>query len=109
MLGFFRPTVRENPKDREAAVILQDMQNPFLEAYLHFLNFSLSYMNEFNLLFQSRDLLIHKLASSSVGCCWKTKVSSIVGLCRLKYAMGMRVGRPGVVAWNTAKPALPQF
>jgi len=24
-------------------------------------------------------------------------------------ARGMRVGRPGVVAWNTAKPAFPQF
>lgn len=65
LLGFFRTAVREDPKDREAALILSDMQNPFTEAYLHFLDSALSYMNEFNAMFQARDILIHKLSSSS--------------------------------------------
>ena len=63
--GILRTAVREDPKDREAALILSDMQNPFTEAYLHFLNSALSYMNEFNAMFQARDILIHKLTSAA--------------------------------------------
>jgi len=41
LLGFFRTAFRENLRDRDVAIILQDMENPFLEVYLHFLSFVL--------------------------------------------------------------------
>jgi len=34
---------------------------------------------------------------------------SAIVLAYRSVGYGMRVGRPGVEAWNTAKPALPQF
>jgi len=63
--GIFRTAFREKPRDRDVAVILQDMENPFLEAYLHFLSFVLTYMNEFNGMLQARDPLIHKVSNAS--------------------------------------------
>jgi len=63
--GILSFKVRENSKDDEASHILQDMQNPFTLEYLHFLNYVLNYMNEFNRYFQSGGTLIHKLSDSS--------------------------------------------
>nr|XP_033322899.1 uncharacterized protein LOC117218532 [Megalopta genalis] len=45
--------------------IFNTMNNKFTKPYLQFLNFVLPIMNQFNVLFQSNDVLIHKLWSES--------------------------------------------
>jgi len=64
-LGFFRTQVRDDPKDKDAQKILNDLSNPFTNAYMHFLDYAIGYFNEFNAIFQGKGILIHKLASSS--------------------------------------------
>jgi len=63
--GYFRTTVRESPKDKEARGILDDMTNIFLKAYFLFLEYALVFFNKFNAFFQSADVQIHKLHDSS--------------------------------------------
>jgi len=66
LFAFFRTTVRECPKDREAAEIFLEMSNPFTKAYLHFLEYVLNYSNEFNATFQAREVLVHKVVDESL-------------------------------------------
>ncbi|KAK3917879.1 Zinc finger protein 862 [Frankliniella fusca] len=65
LLGFFELRVFEEKKDKTAARILQDLRNPYTLAYMHFLNYALNFTNQFNAIFQSKQVLIHKLAEKS--------------------------------------------
>ncbi|KAE8738254.1 hypothetical protein FOCC_FOCC016275 [Frankliniella occidentalis] len=58
---FFTLCSLEDPRDKEAAAILADLQNPFINAYLHFLKYTLDSFNKMNALFQSKKVMIHKL------------------------------------------------
>ncbi|KAK3931061.1 Zinc finger BED domain-containing protein 5 [Frankliniella fusca] len=65
LVPFFEMAVFENSKDREAARILADIKNPYTKAYLCFLRYALDFLTKFNALFQSKKVLVHKLARSS--------------------------------------------
>ncbi|KAK3920716.1 Zinc finger protein 862 [Frankliniella fusca] len=52
-------------KDKDAHRILADLKNPFTKAYFEFLNYSLNFTNQFNALFQSKNVLIHKVYEKS--------------------------------------------
>ncbi|KAK3924068.1 Zinc finger protein 622 [Frankliniella fusca] len=62
LLGFFELRVFEEKKDKTAARILQDLRNPTLWQSCIFLNYALNFTNQFNAIFQSKHVLIHKLA-----------------------------------------------
>lgn len=61
---FFYLEVLET-KGKSAENILNLLNNDEIKAYILFLKFSLKYFNDFNILFQSRKLLIHKLSQQS--------------------------------------------
>ncbi|KAK3929168.1 Aminotransferase PigE [Frankliniella fusca] len=65
--GFFELRCFEDPdkKDKEAHEILAEIKNPFTKAYMEFLSYVLNVMNEFNALFQSKSVLIHKIYERS--------------------------------------------
>jgi len=52
-------------KLKSAEIILESLNNNSIKAYLLFLKYSLNFLNNFNALFQSRNILIHKLYESS--------------------------------------------
>lgn len=49
-----------------ASVLLGNLKNPNIKCYFLFLKYSLNYMNQFNALFQGRQILIHSLHRESV-------------------------------------------
>ncbi|KAK3920104.1 Phosphoribosylaminoimidazole-succinocarboxamide synthase, partial [Frankliniella fusca] len=51
------PAHRKKP----ATEILNDLKNPFNKTYFYFMDYSLNFFNQFNALFQSKDVMIHKL------------------------------------------------
>ncbi|XP_034238072.1 zinc finger BED domain-containing protein 5-like [Thrips palmi] len=65
LLAFFELRVFEDARDKTAQRILQDLKNPYTHAYMEFLNYALDFTNEFNALFQSNKVMIHKLAENS--------------------------------------------
>lgn len=65
LLAFFELRVFEEPRDKTAAQILTDLKNPYTLAYMHFLNYALNFTNKLNALFQSKQVMIHKLAEQS--------------------------------------------
>lgn len=50
---------------RSAEIILEQLNNNSIKAYLLFLKYVLNFLNNFNALFQSRKILIHKLCENS--------------------------------------------
>lgn len=52
-------------KNKTAESIFNSFNDNKIKAYLLFLKYSLNYFNEFNALFQSRKILIHKLSETS--------------------------------------------
>lgn len=52
-------------EDRSAEIILDQLNNNSIKAYLLFLKYALIFFNTFNALFQSRKILIHKLFNTS--------------------------------------------
>ena len=52
-------------KLKSAELILANLSNEIIKAYLVFLKYSLHFFNSFNALFQSRTVLIHRLTESS--------------------------------------------
>lgn len=60
---FMLATVEDKLKSAE--IILEHLNDIFIKAYLLFLKFALNFFNNFNVLFQSRNILIHKLYESS--------------------------------------------
>jgi len=60
---FILTTVED--KTKSAVTILALLNDDSIKAYLLFLKYSLNFLNNFNALFQSRDVLIHKLYSTS--------------------------------------------
>ncbi|KAE8745970.1 hypothetical protein FOCC_FOCC007332 [Frankliniella occidentalis] len=62
---FFLLCSQEDPKDKDAGVLCQEMRNPYFKAYLLFLKYALEYFNRMNALFQSAKVLVHKLQSES--------------------------------------------
>jgi len=52
-------------KSKSAEIILDQLNNISIKAYLLFLKYSLNFFNHFNALFQSRKVLIHKLFEES--------------------------------------------
>ncbi|XP_071581188.1 zinc finger BED domain-containing protein 5-like [Temnothorax nylanderi] len=60
---FLLATVEDKLKSAEN--ILQYLNDNSIKAYLLFLKYALNYFNNFNALFQSRNILIHKLYESS--------------------------------------------
>ncbi|KAE8740950.1 hypothetical protein FOCC_FOCC013524 [Frankliniella occidentalis] len=65
LLGFFELRVFEEKRDKTAANILNDLRNPYMLAYMHLPNYALNFTNQFNAIFQSKQVLIHKLAEKS--------------------------------------------
>lgn len=65
LLNFFRIAVVED-KLLAAQNILAAMENNYNKAYLLFLKYVLNIINSFNALFQSRNVLIHKMYEASV-------------------------------------------
>lgn len=61
---FFILAVNED-KLRSAEIILEQLNNNSIKAYLLFLKYVLNFLNNFNALFQSRKILIHKLCENS--------------------------------------------
>lgn len=57
---FFLLAINED-KLRSAENIYNDMKNLYLKAYLLFMKYALNFLNSFNALFQSNNILIHKL------------------------------------------------
>lgn len=62
--SFFRLAAFED-KLKSAENILAELQNICTKGYLYFLKYVLHFVNSFNALFQSRNILIHKLYDSS--------------------------------------------
>lgn len=60
---FILATVEDKLKSVE--IILEYLNDDSVKAYLLFLKYSLHFFNNFNALFQSRDILIYKLYDSS--------------------------------------------
>lgn len=60
----FNVDVSEN-KNASAKCVLKILNNDRIKAYMLFLKYSLNFFQNFNALFQSRKILIHKLAKSS--------------------------------------------
>lgn len=52
-------------KLKSAEIILNQLNDHFIKAYLLFLKYSLNFFNNFNALFQSRKVLIHTLFENS--------------------------------------------
>jgi len=52
-------------KSKSAEIILDQLNNISIKAYLLFLKYSLNFFNNFNAIFQSRKVLIHKLFEES--------------------------------------------
>lgn len=64
LLSFFRVAVFEDGLDA-ASIILNLMESVEIKAYLLFLKYALDYMNKFNALFQSEQILINVLSLRS--------------------------------------------
>lgn len=62
--NYFTLAVVED-KLKSAEIILESLNNNSIKAYLLFLKYSLNFLNNFNALFQSRNILIHKLYETS--------------------------------------------
>ncbi|XP_067212375.1 SCAN domain-containing protein 3-like [Linepithema humile] len=62
--NYFLVAVVED-KSQSAEAILAQLNDESIKAYLLFLKYSLHFFNNFNILFQSRKILIHKLYNSS--------------------------------------------
>lgn len=62
---FFQLAAFEDARDTEAKWLVQEMKNPFTKAYLLFLKYVLDIFNKFNAVFQTKDVIIHKLARNS--------------------------------------------
>ncbi|XP_072382532.1 protein FAM200A-like [Diabrotica undecimpunctata] len=60
LIEVFRVSAFED-KNPVANIILTDMQNPYIKAYLLFLKHVLPIFNSFNAMFQSSKILVHKL------------------------------------------------
>lgn len=60
---FILATVED--KIKSADVILEYLLNDSVKAYMLFFKYSLHFFNNFNALFQSRNILIHKLFKNS--------------------------------------------
>jgi len=52
-------------KSKSAEFILEYLNDNSIKAYLLFLKYSLNFLNNFNALFQSRNILVHKLYGNS--------------------------------------------
>jgi len=52
-------------KSKSAEIILEYLNDNSIKAYLLFLKYSLNFLNNFNALFQSRNILVHKLYGNS--------------------------------------------
>ncbi|KAK3928053.1 CTP synthase [Frankliniella fusca] len=63
---FFTLMALEDKKDAEAAEILDLLRNPIIHANLLFLKYTLQYFNKMNALFQTEDIMIHKLKEVSL-------------------------------------------
>lgn len=61
---FFLFAVVED-KSQSAEAILTQFNDEYVKAYLLFLKYWLYFFNNFNILFQSRKILIHKLYNNS--------------------------------------------
>jgi len=61
---FFVLAVVED-KLKSAEIILQQLNNDSIKAYLLFLKYVLNFLNHFNAFFQSREILIHKIFETS--------------------------------------------
>jgi len=62
--NFFVLAVVED-KLKSAEIILQQLNNDSIKAYLLFLKYVLNFFNHFNAFFQSREILIHKIFETS--------------------------------------------
>jgi len=60
---FILATIEDKVKSAE--LILEYLNDDSIKAYMLFLKYSLNFFNNFNALFQSRDILIHKLFENS--------------------------------------------
>ncbi|KAK3910547.1 LOW QUALITY PROTEIN: SCAN domain-containing protein 3, partial [Frankliniella fusca] len=63
---FFTLMALEDKKDAEAAELLDLLRNPIIHANLLFLKYTLQYFNKMNALFQTEDIMIHKLKEVSL-------------------------------------------
>ncbi|KAK3912905.1 Zinc finger BED domain-containing protein 5 [Frankliniella fusca] len=66
LVEFFSLCAFEDQKDREAPTIVEELRNPFNKAYLLFLKYTLEHFNKVNALFQSEQVLVHKLQEASM-------------------------------------------
>lgn len=53
-------------KKKVATEILNEMKNPYNKGYYLFLEYALNFFNEYNALFQSKDVMIHQLRNKSI-------------------------------------------
>ncbi|RLU25331.1 hypothetical protein DMN91_001487 [Ooceraea biroi] len=60
---FYLETIENN--NNSAVTISNTLNDNAIKAYMLFLKYSLNFLNDFNALFQGRQILIHKLAESS--------------------------------------------
>lgn len=65
LISYFRVAVIED-KLKSAQTIMDNLLNPFNKCYFLFLNYALNYLNSFNALFQSRQIMIHKMFDLSL-------------------------------------------
>ncbi|XP_034248085.1 uncharacterized protein LOC117649413 [Thrips palmi] len=63
--SFDEASLPQNRK-RPATEIMNDLKNPFNRAYFLFIEYSLNFFNQFNALFQSKSVMIHKLRDKSI-------------------------------------------
>ncbi|CAI6359908.1 unnamed protein product [Macrosiphum euphorbiae] len=65
LIEYFRIALFED-KLKSAQTILDELLNPYTKCYFLFLKYALNYLNTFNALFQSREIMIHKLFDQSL-------------------------------------------
>eukprot|EP00102_Acyrthosiphon_pisum_P015002 XP_008185353.1 PREDICTED: uncharacterized protein LOC103310057 [Acyrthosiphon pisum] len=65
LIEYFRIALFED-KLKSAQTILDELLNPYTECYFLFLKYALNYLNTFNALFQSREIMIHKIFDQSL-------------------------------------------